>query len=66
MGNTNKCPYINEAPFRIVLDKEVYYGNEVITGEIIVEPQQTLLLSDIIIKLKLQEYWEHQIGDDNN
>ena len=64
MGNTNKCPYINEAPFRIVLDKEVYYGNEVITGEIIVEPQQTLLLSDIIIKLKLQEYWEHQIGDD--
>ena len=64
MGNTNKCPYINEAPFRIILDKESYYGNESITGEVLVEPQQTLILSDIIVKLILHEYWEHQISDD--
>ena len=65
MGNTNKCPYINEAPFRLVIDKEVYYSNEPITGEIIFEPQQTIILSDFVIKIKMQEYWTHKISKDH-
>ena len=59
MGNTN---YINERPFRIILSKKSFLTNESITGEILIEPTETLVLSDVIIRLKKFERWSIKIG----
>ena len=59
MGNTNN---INERPFRIILSKKSFLTNESITGEIIIEPTQTLVLSDVVIRLKKFERWSLKIG----
>lgn len=59
MGNKS---YINQRPFRILLTKQGFFENESITGEICIEPEQTIILSDVIIRLKMQEKWEYQVS----
>ena len=59
MGNTG---YTNERPFRIALSKQSYTDNESISGEIIIEPEKTIILSDIIIKINLRSRWGFKAG----
>lgn len=63
MGNNNNR-YINEGPFRIVLNTQYFFGNQPITGEIWLDANQTVQLSDIIVSLKREEYWEYEKNED--
>ena len=56
-SNQNVSPSMAmQSPFiRIFLEKEMFYQDEPIKGEVWLEPQQTVILSDMIVRLKLQE-----------
>ena len=59
MGNTG---YTNERPFRIALTKQSFTDNESISGEILIEPMKTIILSDVIIRIKLHSRWSYKSG----
>lgn len=58
-------PRMLPAPLmRVALEKEMFFQDEPIRGEIWLEPQQTVILSDIIVRLKLQEGWVYNETSD--
>ena len=65
-SNQNVSPSMAmQSPFiRIFLEKEMFYQDEPIKGEVWLEPQQTVILSDIIVRLKLQEGWVYNETND--
>lgn len=58
-------PHVVGNPYlRIALEKEMTFQDEPIKGEIWLEPTQPVILSDIIIRLKLQEGWVYNETSD--
>ena len=55
---------ITSSFLRIALEKEMTFQDEPIKGEVWLEPNQPVIISDIVIRLKLQEGWVYNETSD--